>query len=92
MRGGKAFKRKANAGCRADERSSSMKMLRSFETWISEKRWRIYLMCLLLTGLPIGLFAYASSRMLRIQAERQSFAESSQIAHISASLVAEHFR
>ena len=69
-----------------------MKMLRSFETWISEKRWRIYLMCLLLTGLPIGLFAYASSRMLRIQAERQSSAESSQIAHISASLVAEHFR
>ncbi|MGO9209380.1 MAG: response regulator [Terriglobales bacterium] len=69
-----------------------MKMLRSLETWISEKPWRIYLLCLVLTGLPIGLFAYASSRMLRIQAERQSFAESGQIAHISVSLVAEHFR
>ena len=69
-----------------------MKMLRSFEAWISEKHWRIYLLCLLLTGLPIGLFAYASSRMLQIQAEKQSLAESSQIAHISASLVGEHFR
>ena len=69
-----------------------MKMLYSFETWISEKRWRIYLLCLLLTGLPIGLFAYASSRMLRIQAEKQSLAESRQIAHISVSLVEEHFR
>ncbi len=69
-----------------------MKMLRPFETWIWEKRWRLYLLCLLLIAMPIGLFAYASSRMLRIQAEKQSFAESDQIAHISASLVGEHFR
>ena len=69
-----------------------MKWLRSLEVWISERRWRIYLLCLLLTGLPIGLFAYASSRMLWIQAEKQSLAESRQIAHISASLVEEHFR
>ena len=69
-----------------------MKMLRCFETWISQKRWRIYLLCLLLTALPIGLFAYASSRMLRTQAEKQSLEESAQIAHISASLVEEHFR
>ena len=69
-----------------------MKTLRRFESWIAEKRWRIYVLCLLVTAMPIGLFALAASYMLRNQVEKHSLEESSQIARISASLVAEHFR
>src|SRR5882757_3009873 len=42
--------------------------------------------------LPIAFFAYSSWHVLKRQAETQAATESSQIAHISATLVEEHFR
>jgi PAS domain S-box-containing protein len=69
-----------------------MKTFSSLKGWTAARRWRIYLMCLLLTVLPVGLFAYSSIRVLRRQSQNESFAESAQIARLSANLVAEHFR
>src|SRR4029077_14397274 len=60
--------------------------------WISKGRWRLYCFFVLLTILPIALFAYSSWHVLKRQAETQAANESSQIAHISATLVEEHFR
>jgi PAS domain S-box-containing protein len=60
--------------------------------WVSKNRWRIYLLFLPLLVVPIALFAYSMGRVLRHRAENQAVTESTQIARVSATLVAEHFR
>jgi PAS domain S-box-containing protein len=60
--------------------------------WISKSRWRLYLLFLLLLVLPIAFFAYSVGRVLRHQTETQAVTESTQIAHVSATLVEEYFR
>src|SRR5579862_840351 len=60
--------------------------------WVSKSRWRIYLLFLPLLIVPIALFAYSMGRVLRHRAEKQAATESTQIARVSATLVAEHFR
>ena len=60
--------------------------------WISKGRWRLYVLFLLLLILPIAFFAYSAGRVLKHQAETQAVTESTQIAHIAAALVEEHFR
>jgi PAS domain S-box-containing protein len=60
--------------------------------WVSKRRWRLYLLFLLLLMLPIAFFAYSVGQVLRRQTEAQAVTESTQIARISATLVEEHFR
>ena len=60
--------------------------------WISKGRWRLYVLFLLLIISPIAFFAYSAGRVLKHQAETQAVTESTQIAHIAAALVEEHFR
>ena len=60
--------------------------------WISKGRWRLYVLFLLLMILPIAFFAYSAGRVLKHQAETQAVTESTQIAHVAAALVEEHFR
>ncbi len=62
------------------------------EKWVSKGRWRLYLLFLLLMGLPIAFFAYSVGQVLKHQTERQAITESGQIARVSATLVEEHFR
>jgi PAS domain S-box-containing protein len=60
--------------------------------WVSQSRWRLYLLFLLLLILPIALFAFSASQVLKHQTEGQAAAESTQIAHVSAALVEDHFQ
>jgi PAS domain S-box-containing protein len=60
--------------------------------WVSENRWRIYLLFLPLLVVPIALFAYSMGRVLRHQTETQAATETTQIARVSATLVEENFR
>src|SRR5579862_3198718 len=60
--------------------------------WVSKSRWRIYLLFLPLLIVPIALFAYSMGGVLRHRAEKQAATESTQIARVSATLVAENFR
>lgn len=62
------------------------------ENWVSQSRWRLYLLFLLLMGVPIALFAYSVGQVLRHQTETQAVAESTQIGRVSAALVEDHFR
>jgi PAS domain S-box-containing protein len=69
-----------------------LRILASVGNWVSLSKRRLYLLFLPLLVVPIALFAYSASRVLKGQTERQAAAESAQIAHLSASLVSEHFR
>ena len=69
-----------------------MRTLTSVGNWVSKSRWRPYLLFLLLLIVPIALFAYSASRVLKHQTETQATTESVQIARVSAALVDEHFR
>ncbi len=60
--------------------------------WVSQSRWRLYLLFLLLLIVPIALFAYSTSQVLKQQSENQAAAESTQIARVSAALVDEYFQ
>jgi len=60
--------------------------------WISKGRWRIHILLVLLMLLPIAIFAYSVGRLLRNQVQTHAVTESAQIAHVSATLVGEHFR
>jgi PAS domain S-box-containing protein len=60
--------------------------------WLSKGRWRIHILLVLLMLLPIAIFAYSVGRVLGLQAEIHAVDESAQIAHVSATLVEEHFR
>ena len=60
--------------------------------WVSKRRWRLYLLFLLLLIPPIAFFAYSASQVLRHQAETQAVTESTEIGRVSAALVEEHFR
>ena len=60
--------------------------------WVSKRRWRLYLLFLLLLIVPITFFAYSVNRVLQHQAETQAVTESTEIARVSATLVEEHFR
>jgi PAS domain S-box-containing protein len=59
--------------------------------WVSRSGRRIYFLFLLLMVVPIALFAYSISQVLRHQTETQARAESAQIARVSATLAQEHF-
>src|ERR1700721_4387213 len=59
--------------------------------WVSESRWRLYSVFLLLMVLPIAVFAYSVGQVLRHQTESQAATESTQIARVSAALVEENF-
>ncbi|MGC2403458.1 MAG: PAS domain S-box protein [Acidobacteriaceae bacterium] len=59
---------------------------------MSKGRWRLHLLFLLLLIVPIALFAYSMGGVLKRQAEAQAATEGTQIAHVSAALVEEHFR
>ncbi len=60
--------------------------------WVSKGQWRIHILLVLLMLLPIAIFSYSVGRVLRHQAESHAVTESAQIAHVSATLVGEHFR
>ena len=60
--------------------------------WMAKSRWRLYSFFLLLMVTPIALFANYVGRVLRNQNETQAVTESTQIARVSAALVADHFR
>jgi PAS domain S-box-containing protein len=60
--------------------------------WVSKRRWRRYLLFLLLLIPPIAFFAYSAGQVLRHQAETQAVTESTEIGRVSAALVEEHFR
>jgi PAS domain S-box-containing protein len=69
-----------------------LRILGDLGNWVSHNRWRLYFLFLLLLIVPIVLFAYSASQILKHQTENQAAAESTQIAHVSAALVDEHFR
>jgi len=60
--------------------------------WVSKGRWRLHVLFLLLLIVPIALFAYSMGGVLKRQAEAQATTEGTQIAHVAASLVDDHFR
>lgn len=74
------------------QKGAQLRTLSSVGKWVSQSRSRLYLLFLLLLIVPIALFAYSASQVLKHQAENQAAAESTQLAHISAALVDEHFR
>jgi PAS domain S-box-containing protein len=69
-----------------------MKMPARLTRWSSKGGLRLYLLFLLLTVVPIALFAYSISEVLIRQTKTQAVTESTQVAKISATLVEEHFR
>lgn len=69
-----------------------MKTAVQLANWVSNSRWRLFLLFLPLLVVPIALFAYSANRILKLQSETQAEVESAQLARISASLVSEHFR
>jgi len=69
-----------------------LKVLARVGKWVSKGRWRLHLLFLLLLIVPIALFAYSMGEVLKRQAEGQAATEGTQIAHVSASLVEDHFR
>jgi PAS domain S-box-containing protein len=70
----------------------TVKVLTRVGTWVSKGRWRLHLLFLLLLIVPIALFAYFMGHVLQRQAEAQAATEGTQIAHVSANLVDDHFR
>ena len=73
-------------------KEGSVKTAAQLGNWVSNSRWRLFLLFLLLLVVPIALFAYSANRILKLQSETQAETESGQLARISASLVDEHFR
>jgi PAS domain S-box-containing protein len=69
-----------------------VRVLARVEKWVAKGRWRLHLLFLLLLIVPIALFAYSMGGLLKRQAEVQAATEGTQIAHVSAALVDEHFR
>jgi PAS domain S-box-containing protein len=69
-----------------------VKRSQTVERWVSQSKWRVYLLFFLLMIVPITLFAYSVGQVLRNQNEVQARTESAQIARISATLTEEHFR
>lgn len=69
-----------------------VKVLTNVGKWVSKGRWRLHLLFLLLLIVPIALFAYSMGEVLKRQAEGQAATEGSQIAHVSANLVEDHFQ
>jgi PAS domain S-box-containing protein len=59
--------------------------------WASKTGLRLHLFLLALMLLPIFLFAYSVTHLLREQARSQAATEGSQIARVSAELLEEHF-
>jgi PAS domain S-box-containing protein len=72
-------------------RAGMMESLTNVSNWISKSAWRLYPFFLLLTLLPIALFAYSVSQALKHQAEVQAISGSTQVARLSATLIGEHF-
>jgi PAS domain S-box-containing protein len=68
-----------------------MESLTNVSNWISKSAWRLYPFFLVLTLLPIALFAYSVSHALKHQAEVQAISGSTQVARLSATLIGEHF-
>ncbi|HUS18622.1 MAG TPA: cache domain-containing protein [Terriglobales bacterium] len=60
--------------------------------WISASAVRIYVVFAFLTVFPILLYTLFADRMLTREAEKQELGESTQVAKLSAVMVAEHFR
>jgi PAS domain S-box-containing protein len=60
--------------------------------WVSQSRWRLYLLFLLLLIPPIAFFAYSVGQVLRHQTETEAVTESTEIARVSATMVEEQFR
>jgi PAS domain S-box-containing protein len=69
-----------------------LKVLAKVGKWVSKGRWRLHMLFLLLLVVPIVLFAYSMGGVLKRQAEVQAATQGSQIAHVSAALVDDHFR
>lgn len=63
-----------------------------FEKWVSTSQWCFHALLLLLMVLPIAFFAYSVGQIVRHRSENQAATESTQIASVSATLVAENFR
>src|SRR4051812_44138506 len=59
--------------------------------WLGKSPWRLYPLFLLLMVLPVAFFANYVGRVLSRQTETQAVTESTQIARLSAALVADHF-
>src|SRR5579862_6957391 len=69
-----------------------MLTLANIGKWISESRWRLYPLFILLMVLPIVFFAYSVGELLRHQSEIHAASDSTQVANVSAALTEEHFR
>ncbi len=69
-----------------------MNMASRVEKWAARSRWRLSALLVVLMILPIALFSYSISRVMKSQAEDQATIESTQIARISATSVKDHFR
>ncbi|MGH9544041.1 MAG: response regulator [Terriglobales bacterium] len=67
-------------------------MIDALGRWASKGRWRLYILFLTLLFLPIALFAYSIGQVLQHRVQAEAATESRQIARVSATLVAEHFR
>ena len=52
-----------------------MKVLARVGKWVSKGRWRLHLLFLLLLIVPIALFAYSMSEVLKRQVEVQAATE-----------------
>jgi PAS domain S-box-containing protein len=80
-------------GPRSDIPSASGRMsARSIiGNWVSQARWRIYLLFFLLF-IPIAVFTYSVGRLLRRQAEDHAISESTQLARGGLALVEEDFQ
>jgi PAS domain S-box-containing protein len=69
-----------------------LKVFAKVGKWVSKGRWRLHILFLSLLIVPIALFAYSMGGVLKRQAEVQAATEGTQIAHVSAALVDDHFR
>jgi PAS domain S-box-containing protein len=69
-----------------------MKTNNNVGKWASKSPWRFSVLFVALMILPIALFSYYISRVMKTQVETQAGIESTQIGRVSATLVDEHFR
>src|SRR5437899_1933184 len=60
--------------------------------WISKSALRLYVVFIVLACFPILLFSYYADRVLSAETEREAVIENSEVAELSAVLIAEHFR
>ena len=69
-----------------------MSVLSALQRWVSGHALRMYCLFLALAVLPIGLFAFSASRILRRNSEQQALREGHQAAELASILVEQQLR